>query len=325
MIALAPLAVGPAGAALWPLLEPKNALIDAAKAAIVKLTRPQPRDYVDQVRRFAAANTLLTYTAFFDALPMCKPDFMQALRLTESEKARIAARAAEQALGTPQLPDAWPLVGIIKVQHPAADPRRPRCRRIRRKCTWGSLKVSLTASNSWQSVIGSSTRTRSTPWPSMSRRSPESIYQAGLLGIAIEYHPFSVSAMLQDRADKAALLRKLSADLRAAGEDSQLRFELLGAALHNLDLGLDRLSRAIAAQPSPSPDGPRRPSRPWPARRRHCAAATPPTSSGQSSTTATSLPPAGRGSVSGDRRRLRPAGVPAGPLRGSGDAPGTGQ
>jgi hypothetical protein len=67
VIALAPVYLGPSGAALWPLLEPKNALIDAAKAAIAKLARPQPRDYVDQVRRFAAANTLLTYTAFFDA------------------------------------------------------------------------------------------------------------------------------------------------------------------------------------------------------------------------------------------------------------------
>ena len=60
VIALSPLALGLTGAALWPLLEPKNDLIDAAKTAIRKLTKSQPSDYVDQARRFAAANTLLT-------------------------------------------------------------------------------------------------------------------------------------------------------------------------------------------------------------------------------------------------------------------------
>jgi hypothetical protein len=258
VIALAPVYLGPSGAALWPLLEPKNALIDAAKAAIAKLARPQPRDYVDQVRRFAAANTLLTYTAFFDALPMCKPDFMRALRLTENEKARIAARAAEQALGAPQLPDAWPLANIIKVRHPAAVGDLAAAE-FRREVYLGMAK------GIFDRIEFLAERDRiihANPVNALAEHVAalaESIYQAEFLGIAIEYHPFSVWAMLQDRADKAALLRKLSADLRAANEDSQLRFELLGAALHNLDLGLDRLSRAIAAQPLASPDGPRYP------------------------------------------------------------------
>ena len=96
----------------------------------------------------------------------------------------------------------------------------------------------------------------------LSRRVPrtaETVYQAEFLGMAIDYQPFFVWSTLQDQADKGALLREFSEDLRAAGEDSQLRFELLGAALHGLDLGFDRLSRAIAAQRLLSPDGPRHP------------------------------------------------------------------
>jgi hypothetical protein len=42
--------------------------MDAAKTAIRKLARSQPRDYIDQARRLASANTLLTYTAFLAAI-----------------------------------------------------------------------------------------------------------------------------------------------------------------------------------------------------------------------------------------------------------------
>ena len=59
VIMLSPFLTGAAfPGVLWPLLEPKDALVDAAKAAIKAINRSQPRDYLDQARRFAAANTL---------------------------------------------------------------------------------------------------------------------------------------------------------------------------------------------------------------------------------------------------------------------------
>ena len=128
----------------------------------------------------------------------------------------------------------------------------------------------------------------------LSRRVPaaaEAVYQAEFLGMAIDHLPFFTWSALQDRADKGALLSELSDGLRAAGEDSQLRFELLGAAVQKLDLGLDRLSRAIAAVPPLSRTARAPPSRPRPARRRRCGAATPPMSSGRSSMTDTTRPP----------------------------------
>jgi hypothetical protein len=259
VIALAPLAVGPAGAALWPLLEPKNALIDAGKTAIRKLTRAQPNDYVDQARRFAAANTMLTYTAFFDALSRCKSDFIQGTRLTDEDKIYITALAADQVLGAASQSEASSLTDIIKVPYPAAvhDLAAVEFRRrlYRDMAERTFLQIRRLANQ--RRILLLTERT-----PSLFERLAalaESVYQAEFLGMAIDYQPFFVWSTLQDQADKGALLRGLSDDLRAAGEDSQLRFELIGAALYSLDLGLDRLSRAIAAQPSPSQDSPRHP------------------------------------------------------------------
>lgn len=281
-IALSPLAFGPAGAALWPLLEPKNDLIDAAKTAIRKLTKSQPSDYVDQARRFAAANTLLTYTAFFDALSMCKQDYLRELKLTEEEKTRISAQAAGQVLDAPAQSELLSLTGIVKAPHPVAANDLAAIKF--RRGLYRDMAKSTFALIVYRTQHGKAIRRRlvDARGGSVAELGPadqlvfahgahiddlvdrvvalaESVYQAEFLGMAIDSHPFSTWSTLQDQADKAALLHKLSADLHAAGGDSQLRFELLGAAVHNLDLGLDRLSRAIAAQPQQSPDGPRHP------------------------------------------------------------------
>jgi hypothetical protein len=280
VIALSPLALGPVGAALlWPMLEPKHDLVDAAKTAIKKLTKSRPSHYVDQARRFAAANALLTYTAFFDALSLYEPDFIRKLELTEADKARIAAQAAPQALGLlPEPGSAAPsFMDIVKVPHPVAanDTSAIDFRwRLYMGMAQGALGSIVYLTERAKSVRGApADAVVDLGWPTESDLHSaiggehlgdldrvavlaESVYQAEFLGMAIDYQPFSVWATLQDQADKDALLRKLSDDLRAAGEDNQLRFELLGAALHNLDLGLDRLSRAIAAQPAPSSEGP---------------------------------------------------------------------
>lgn len=96
VIVLSPLAGGlPTSGILWPLLDPKNALIDAAKAAIKQISRSQPRDYLDQASRFAAANTLLTYTAYLDALRHCEPEMGGPLGFAKERRGELASWAAE--------------------------------------------------------------------------------------------------------------------------------------------------------------------------------------------------------------------------------------
>ena len=264
-IALSPIAAGPAGIALWSLLEPKDALVETAKAAIKKLTKSRPSDYLDQARRLATANTILTYTAFFDALRICQPDFDRALDFSEEKKSGIVKKAAAQVAdlvaretGT-QRPEAAPredhssslAAEIISFAHPSANGEASvEFRRQLYLKMIGQIKRDLSRDLTAQ---------HGKLFDMLENRIPalaESVYLAEFLGMVIDYQPFLVWSTLQDRADKDALLRALVGGLRAAGEDSQLRFELLGAALHKLDLGLDRLSCAIAAQPAPSPGGP---------------------------------------------------------------------
>jgi len=274
VIALSPLVAGPAGIALWPLLEPKDALVSAAKTAIRRLSKSTPRDYLDQARRFAAANAMLTFTAYFDALNICLPDLIRILDPSGKQNQRavlatagLAMDAADQIMRE-SLAD-W----IIEVPHPADA---------------GSQAAAESRRRLYQSM-GSEFHARLPRQLMRLDQQPElveffgqhvpgtaeQVYQAEFAGMAIDSQPFLVWTMLQDQVGKDALLHRLGDELRAAGGDSQLRFELLGAAIHNLDLGLDRLSRAIMAQPLPSGEGPRHPelaARAAEALRRHYAA-----------------------------------------------------
>lgn len=254
VIALSPLVAGPAGIALWPLLEAKDALVSAAKTAIRRLSKSKPRDYLDQARRFAVANTMLTFTAYFDALNICRPELTRILDLSEKEKQRLVRATAGLAMDATRETETAPEDEIIEVPHPA-DAGSQAAAESRRKLY-----------EKMGSELRSRLRGRLDQEPELAeffgRHVPaiaEQFYQAEFAGMAIDSQPFLVWTMIQDQTDKDVLLRRLSDELHAAGGDSQLRFELLGAAIHSLDLGLARLYRAITAQPAPSADGPLRP------------------------------------------------------------------
>ena len=89
-ILLSPIVVGHDAVALLALVEPKNALVKLARDALTKFAKPQPGDYLDQATRLAAANCLLTYSAYFDALQRRLPRLMKDVKLTEEDKKRIA-------------------------------------------------------------------------------------------------------------------------------------------------------------------------------------------------------------------------------------------
>lgn len=263
VIALSPLYGGTGSAILWPLLEPKDALVGAVKAAIKRITRSRPRDYLEQAKRFAAANTLLTFTAYFDALRMCEPELTAALGLSPEDKRRIASQAAAHAQGTLplDLDDGSSATALIfNVPHPAT-PHNSANGESRQRLYW-DMGWHILSGADVELCMGTRSFQPHKVEEVLTERVPmmaESVYLAEFLGMVVDYQPFFVWSTLQDQADKDVLLRRLNDNLRAAGEDSQLRFELLGAALHELDLGLERLSRAIAAQPQSSLEGPRLP------------------------------------------------------------------
>ena len=97
VIVLSPFVAGPAALPLLALIEPKNELVKITKKAIKAITRSQASDYLDQAARMAAANCLLTFTAYFDALARLLPGLHQELGLTEQERKSIAAAAVRQA------------------------------------------------------------------------------------------------------------------------------------------------------------------------------------------------------------------------------------
>ena len=69
-----------------------------------------------------------------------------------------------------------------------------------------------------------------------------SVYRAEYLGMAVDFPQFFIWSVLQDQAEKDALIRNFGADLRT-------QFELVAYSLHAVDLGLQHLARAIGQIP----------------------------------------------------------------------------
>ena len=181
---------------------------------------------------------------------MCLPDLLRELGLREQDQHSIAEQAAahtvearrraDQAAQSPA--DKWDLAVLfmgaaVPVPHPAAVTGQEAPAVFLR-----GLYLDMGA-RIYRHVLPEMTAVQ---YPVLEEiligRLPAlavTAYQAEFVGMAIDYQPFLVWSMLQDQAGKDALLRRLGDELRAAGEDSQLRFELLGAAVHQLDLGLD--------------------------------------------------------------------------------------
>ena len=71
VLVFSPLAAGPAALPLLTLIEPKSELVKLLKDAVKKITKSQASDYLDKAAKLSAANCLLTFTAYFDALGQC--------------------------------------------------------------------------------------------------------------------------------------------------------------------------------------------------------------------------------------------------------------
>ncbi len=92
----APLALGPAGIALLPLITAKNELVKIGKAVFESVTGKKEEDYAALFDRMRIAYGLITYTAFFDSLDEQLPDKLRKqIALLASEKHYLAKEAVD--------------------------------------------------------------------------------------------------------------------------------------------------------------------------------------------------------------------------------------
>ena len=254
VLIFSPAAVGPAGFALYALLDPKDRLVALCKNVIKAISKSDARDYLDQAENLAAANCLLTFTAYFEALDLYLPELAQALRLTDADKQHIAAARTTAV----SLPDGQARTGdsdghfvtrMIAVQHPAATPEAAADARMG---IYQSLSSRLFArlrgpafdeESEVQISEGEWLRVRADLLEKLPV-SADRLYRAELVGLAIDFPQFLTWLTLFDQDAKDALIRKIGADTR-------VQFELVG---RTVDLGLSglatemsQLRRAMAA------------------------------------------------------------------------------
>ena len=248
VIVLSPLVAGPAALALLALIEPKNELVKITKNAIKAITRSQASDYLDQGTRLAAANCLLTFTAYFDALDQLLPALHQEIGLTEEDKKSFVAAFGDAA----SIPAANLDRRTIPMPHPAAveDTRAAQLGLYQEMS-----KIMLDSLFELRGWSDRSTSQREQVENLVEKRLPSlacSVYEAEYLGMAIDFPQFFVWNVLRDQQDKDALIRTVGADLRT-------QFELVASALQNLDLGLGHLAAAIRQIPQAAWAEPLRP------------------------------------------------------------------
>ncbi len=258
VIVLSPLVAGPAALPLLALVEPKNELVKITKGAIKTMAKSQASDYLDKATRMAAANCLLTFTAYFDVLSQSLPGLTKEIRLTEEEKRRIAAAAVEPATsGMSEVPplgqrenavsfQAGELANlVISVPHPAAlDEARDTRLELYEGMSKSILRM-LSGLDAWEhKPIIERTQMELV----LSEQIPAlacSVYEAEYLGMAVDFPQFFVWSVLRDQQEKDALIKTVGADLRT-------QFELIAFALQTVDLGLQHLATAIRQIPRPA-------------------------------------------------------------------------
>jgi energy-coupling factor transporter ATP-binding protein EcfA2 len=123
-ILLTPVVAGPAGLFALELLQPKDELIKLARVAAQRFVKGKPTDFLARHERLTAAYTLLTYSAFFEALELKLPDLANAVQLTEDERTLLMQRTASQQPGIGQ-----DLAALHSPPHPALSPEAERSER----------------------------------------------------------------------------------------------------------------------------------------------------------------------------------------------------
>lgn len=244
VLALAPAVAGHVALPLWTLIEPKNEFIEAVKSAARKISRSKPSDYLDRAERMAAANCLLVYVSFFDALRQQWQSVARELGLTEDD----AKKALTDAKDHPRLLGDQPVASLaVMIPHPAD--RSLSGERVRSRIySWLATRFLLDAFPKTGDPRGQEEAAARNRWALDIAKRAEALYQAEYLGMAVEFQQFFVWSVLQDQVAGQEQIRGLAEDQRAW-------FELLSRAVNSLDLGMQALAEAIARLPRPALTG----------------------------------------------------------------------
>lgn len=284
VLAVAGTAVGAAtglenGVLFWHAIEPKNAVIDALRVGVRKLSARGAAEsdvYLERTRRMAAANCLLVYTAYFDALMRLWPEIVATAGLEAPEaKAELlnirelgrrqaddAARIAREALPVPRLGrdgiSGYLDHGML-YQELGLELRRG----IEEWGVSGKSAARRGPGQRQQSVEGSSETGSAELSDLLMKRLPtvaDSFYQAEYLGLLGEFGQFFNYAFLQQRMAESEHFRRAEEFrsgaigwLKQIAEEQQALFAKISLAMRRqdgrLDAGLRYLRAAIGALP----------------------------------------------------------------------------
>ena len=238
ILVFSPIALGPAALPLLGLIEPKNELVATFKDAARKISKSDPEDYLDQASRMAAANTMLTYTAFFEAFRHVWPRFVAEFKLTDADGEAFLSQVLQgnsPSLASLEVPLPHPadLEGFgIQTRHDA----------------YSDMAAQLARHADGFPLM----RGREDQVSNVLAQIPplaERLYQAEYLGLAAEYHQFFTWTVLRDQAAKDESLRQVAGSIQVLAEDQQTWFELIARAMHDQDLGFQELAKAVAQLP----------------------------------------------------------------------------
>lgn len=284
VLAVAGTAVGAAtgpdnGLLFWHALEPKSVVVDALRAGVRKLSARGTAEsdvYLERARRMAAANCLLVYTAYFDALMRLWPEIVATAGLGAPEaraellnirelggrRADDAARITRAALPVPRL-GSDDMSGYLE----RADLYAELALDLRRGLKQGTISGKPTMryrSGPGQHSVEGSTETGSAELSDLLlKRLPvmaESFYRAEYMGLLGEFGQFFNYAFLQQRMAESEHFRRAEEFqsgaigwLKQIAEEQQSLFAKISLAMRRqdgrLDAGLRDLRSAIGALP----------------------------------------------------------------------------
>lgn len=250
ILALSPAIVGPAALPLLALIEPKNELMKAAKATIRKLSKAEQDNFTDRATRIAAANCLITFTAYFDTLARSFPEIMKDVGLKNYEKTYLAVEASrqtydEQANGVINIfqpdQDSSIVEQPVEVPHPAENPQEATAARKKLYINLSQATLRfLEGLVVWESIPSNK---REQVRQAISDKIPEvalAAYDAQYLTLAIDFPEFFVWATLTEARKTQMAASQVSVQL-------QTNRDLVIAASKDIDVGLRNLAEAISA------------------------------------------------------------------------------